>query len=195
MRRHAASGCRAPRSSTWAPRPRHWPPTWPPTQHARPEAAGCSWASAVTSRSPVHRPAADGASASPMIRLPGRLAVAMIIGDADDHRHGEAPGQTVAIEAGGLATSSVTVRRAGTGADSVSHLIDPGTGLPVDGPWRTVSVTAATCVDANIASTAAMVLGADAVGWLEANQLPARLVAHDGSVRYVAGWPQEGDDL
>lgn len=113
----------------------------------------------------------------------------------DDHRHGEAPGQTVAIEAGGLATSSVTVRRAGTGADSVSHLIDPGTGLPVDGPWRTVSVTAATCVDANIASTAAMVLGADAVGWLEANQLPARLVAHDGSVRYVAGWPQEGDDL
>ena len=113
----------------------------------------------------------------------------------DDHRHGEAPGQTVAIEVGGLATSSVTVRRADTDASSVSHLIDPGTGLPVDGPWRTVSVTAASCLDANIASTAAIVLGADAVDWLEANQLPARLVAHDGTVRHVAGWPQEGDDL
>ena len=113
----------------------------------------------------------------------------------DDHRHGEAPGQTVAIEAGGLATSSVTVRRAGTGAESVSHLIDPGTGLPVDGPWRTVSVTAVSCLEANIASTAAIVLGADAVGWLEANNVPARLVAHDGTVLHVAGWPQEGDDL
>ncbi len=113
----------------------------------------------------------------------------------DDHRHSEAPGQTVAIQSGGLATSSVTVRRSGTGADAVSHLINPGTGRPVDGPWRTVSVTAASCVDANIASTAAIVLGNDALNWLEANQLPARLVTHDGTVSYLAGWPQDGDDL
>jgi len=113
----------------------------------------------------------------------------------DDHRRGDAPGQTVAIESGGLATSSVTVRRSGTGADSVSHLIDPGTGRPVGGPWRTVSVTASSCLDANIASTAAIVLGASALDWLEANQLPARLVAHDGTVSHVAGWPQDGDDL
>lgn len=113
----------------------------------------------------------------------------------DDHRHGDAPGQTVAIEGGGLATSSVTVRRIGTGAESLSHLINPGTGHPVDGPWRTVSVTATSCVDANIGSTAAIVLGADAEDWLEVNGLPARLVAHDGTVRHVAGWPEEGDDL
>lgn len=135
-----------------------------------------------------------------LVGLCGDIAVA---GDAptggwgirvtDDHRRGDAPGQTVAIASGGLATSSVTVRR--SGADAVSHLIDPGTGLPVDGPWRTVSVTAASCMDANIASTAAIVLGSHALDWLEANQLPARLVAHDGSVSYVAGWPQDGDDL
>ncbi|MGH2835902.1 MAG: FAD:protein FMN transferase [Solirubrobacteraceae bacterium] len=113
----------------------------------------------------------------------------------DDHRHGEAPGQTVAIQAGGLATSSVTVRRSSDGPDAVYHLINPGTGRPIDGPWRTASVTAGSCADANTASTAAIVLGDQAPGWLEQNGLPARLVAHDGSVRHVAGWPAEGDDL
>ncbi|MDE3134666.1 MAG: FAD:protein FMN transferase [Acidobacteriota bacterium] len=113
----------------------------------------------------------------------------------DDHRHGEAPGQTVAIETGGLATSSVTVRRSSDGPDAVHHLVDPVTGWPVDGPWRTVSVTAASCLDANTASTAAIVLGQDAPAWLEASALPARLVAHDGTVRHVAGWPADGDEL
>jgi len=48
---------------------------------------------------------------------------------------------------------------------------------------------------ANTASTAAIVLGAGAIEWLQARALPARLVAHDGSVRHVAGWPAEGEDL
>jgi thiamine biosynthesis lipoprotein len=113
----------------------------------------------------------------------------------DDHRDGDAPGQTVAIQAGGLATSSVTVRRTGDGPDAVHHLMNPGTGRPVDGPWRTVSVTAASCADANTASTAAIVLGDDAPAWLEEHSLPARLVGHDGATHYVAGWPAEGDDL
>jgi thiamine biosynthesis lipoprotein len=113
----------------------------------------------------------------------------------DDHRRGDAPGQTVAIERGGLATSSVTVRRSGVAGDAVHHLIDPGTGRPAAGPWRTASVTAGTCVDANTASTAAIILGADAPDWLEANQLAARLVTHEGGVCHVGGWPPEGDDL
>lgn len=113
----------------------------------------------------------------------------------DDHRDGDAPGQTVAIVSGGLATSSVTVRRSADGPDAVHHLIEPATGRPVDGPWRTVSVTAASCADANTASTAAIVLGEYAPDWLEQNRLPARLVAHDGAVSYAAGWPAEGDDL
>jgi thiamine biosynthesis lipoprotein len=54
-----------------------------------------------------------------------------------------------------------------------------------------VSVAAASCLDANIASTAAILLGADAPGWLEARGLPARLVAIDGSEHFTGAWPRE----
>jgi thiamine biosynthesis lipoprotein len=113
----------------------------------------------------------------------------------DDHRRVEGQGQTVAIQSGGIATSSTTVRRAGPEPDAASHLIDPGTGAPVSGPWRTVTVHADTCVAANTASTAAMVLGERAVGWLQAHDLTARLVTNDGRVVRVGGWPADGDDL
>lgn len=113
----------------------------------------------------------------------------------DDHRDAVGAGQTVVVLSGGLATSSVTVRRTGSGADAIHHLISPASGRPVNGPWRTASVTAGTCLDANIASTAAIVLGNDAPKWLETHRMPARLVGHDGTVLRVLGWPQEGDDL
>lgn len=108
----------------------------------------------------------------------------------DDHRSGpDAPGQTVSIVSGGLATSSTAVRRWRRGAATAHHIIDPCTGAPVQGPWRTVSVAAADCTDANIASTAALVRGARAPGWLRQIGLPARLVAHDGEVLTVGDWP------
>jgi thiamine biosynthesis lipoprotein len=69
------------------------------------------------------------------------------------------------------------------------HIVDPTTGRPADGPWRTASVMAATCVDANTAATAAIVLGERAIPWLEQIGVPARLVASDGSVAYVGSWP------
>jgi thiamine biosynthesis lipoprotein len=110
----------------------------------------------------------------------------------DDHRaHLEAPGQWITITGGGLATSSITTRRWG----SAHHLIDPATGLPVEAVWQTVSVAASSCLDANIASTAAIVLADRAAGWLEGLRLPSRLVGVDGAVVHVAGWPDEGDDL
>jgi len=52
-------------------------------------------------------------------------------------------------------------------------------------------VAAASCVDANAASTAAVIRGERAPGWLAALHLPARLVGHDGMVRTVADWPAE----
>ena len=58
-------------------------------------------------------------------------------------------------------------------------------------PWRTVTVAAASCVDANTASTASIVLGERAPAWLAARGLSARLVRYDGSAIYVAGWPAE----
>jgi thiamine biosynthesis lipoprotein len=114
----------------------------------------------------------------------------------DDHRSGlDAPGQTITIASGGLATSSVTVRRWRTDGALRHHLLDPASGRPADGPWRTVSVAAASCLDANIAATAAVVRGERAEAWLVGAGLPSRLVSGDGHTRHVAGWPQAGDDL
>ena len=62
------------------------------------------------------------------------------------------------------------------------HIVDPRTGDVAAPCWRTASVVAATCVDANIASTAAIVMGRAAPGWLAECGLPARLVAEDGTV-------------
>jgi len=50
-------------------------------------------------------------------------------------------------------------------------------------------VAAATCVDANVAATAAIVRGEASPAWLASLGLPARLVRPDGSVVRVAGWP------
>ena len=70
------------------------------------------------------------------------------------------------------------------------HIVDPRTGQPADGPWRTVSVAAATCADANAAATAAIVAGTGALDWLAKAGLPARLVSRDGRVtRQAAGQP------
>ncbi len=97
--------------------------------------------------------------------------------------------ETISIRSGGIATSSTTVRQWTRGGVVLHHIIDPATSLPSDGPWRTVTVIAASCVDANIASTAAIVMGEAAVGWLESNHLPARLVDREGSIHRVSGWP------
>jgi thiamine biosynthesis lipoprotein len=109
----------------------------------------------------------------------------------DDHRSDpSAPGQTVRVHAGGLATSSTAVRRWKQAGRSMHHIIDPRTSIPVRDTWRTVSVAAADCTQANIASTAAIVRGARATQWLEQLGLPARLAGWDGRVRSIAGWPQ-----
>ncbi|HEX6788193.1 MAG TPA: FAD:protein FMN transferase [Gaiellaceae bacterium] len=108
----------------------------------------------------------------------------------DDHRRGT-QGQVVAIRGGGLATSSTSVRRWRYGGRELHHIVDPSTGAPAHEHWHTVSVAAATCLDANTASTAAVLRGPDAPAWLEARGLPSRLVASDGAVVQVAGWPAE----
>jgi len=109
---------------------------------------------------------------------------------ADDHSEPlDGAGPVVAISGGGLATSSTSVRRWKRGQTTMHHLVDPSTSLPVADYWRTASVAAASCVDANTASTAAIVMGAQAVPWLEQRLLPSRLVRSDGTVSVVAGWP------
>ena len=114
----------------------------------------------------------------------------------DDHAAPtDAPGQTVTICSGGLATSGVAVRRWDRGGRRLHHLVDPASGLPADTCWRTASVAAGSCVDANIASTGAMIMGGPAVAWLAGRHLPSRLVGRDGRVVHVGGWPGEEEDL
>jgi len=93
------------------------------------------------------------------------------------------------IRDGAMATSSTTVRRWQRNGQLLHHLIDPRTGRPCGGPWRTATVVAADCATANMAATCAIVLGGAAPAWLTDRGLPARLVATDGSIEYINGWP------
>jgi thiamine biosynthesis lipoprotein ApbE len=105
----------------------------------------------------------------------------------------DGPSALVTIYSGGLATSSTAARRWKRGGQWMHHILDPRTGAPVNSPWRTVSVAAASCVDANIASTACIIRGESAPRWLESLGLPARFVFNDGRVRTVADWPEEAE--
>ena len=69
------------------------------------------------------------------------------------------------------------------------HVLDPRTGLPVEEVWRTATVAAGSCLDANVASTAALVLGSGARPWLEQRGVHARLVARTGAVVATRDWP------
>ena len=139
----------------------------------------------------------DG-SAGVLVSLGGDIAVLgrapaggwRILVAEDSETPTDAPGEVIAIETGAIATSSTTVRRWKRGGRTLHHLVDPRTGGPVESPWRTASVVASICVDANAAATAAIILGERAVAWLDARQLPARLVADDGAILRLNGWPE-----
>ena len=119
-----------------------------------------------------------------------RIRVQDVSGRPEDPPTG--PSAVVAITSGGLATSSTAARRWRRGGDVLHHILDPRTGLPAEPVWRTVSVAAASCADANTASTAAIIRGREAPGWLAGLGLPARLVDEAGTVHTVGGWPAEG---
>lgn len=119
-----------------------------------------------------------------------RIRVQDISGSPEDPPAG--PSAVVAIRTGGLATSSTAARRWRRGGDVLHHILDPRTSLPAPPVWRTVSVAAASCADANTASTAAVIRGREAPGWLAGLGLPARLVDEAGAVHTVGGWPSEG---
>jgi len=138
--------------------------------------------------------AATGASV--LVSLGGDVAVAGRPPDegwpvlvTDDSRSRSGVGQTVAIRDGGLATSSTTVRRWRAGSVDLHHIVHPATGAPVSDVWRTVTVAAGSCVDANVAATAAIVRGDGAPMWLESLGLAARLIRADGEVVRAGDWP------
>ena len=120
-----------------------------------------------------------------------RIRVQDITGRPEDPPEG--PAAVVAIQAGGLATSSTTARRWRRGGDVLHHILDPRTGLPAPVHWRTVSVAAASCVDANTASTAAIIRGPQALDWLSNLGLPAWSMRRVASGRSADGPPRATD--
>jgi thiamine biosynthesis lipoprotein len=97
-------------------------------------------------------------------------------------------GGSIALHGGGLATSSVAKRRWLADGVPQNHLIDPRTGTPVDGPWRDVTVAARSCLVADVAAKAALLLGAGGPAWLDARGLAGRFVSHDGDITLNDSW-------
>ena len=134
----------------------------------------------------------DIAVAGPAPQDGWRIRVQDVTGSPADPPGG--PYALIAIRDGGLATSSTAARRWQRGGDVLHHILDPRTGLPAEPVWRTVSVAAGSCADANAASTAAVIRGRRALGWLAQLGLSARLVDATGVVFTVAGWPDEANE-
>jgi thiamine biosynthesis lipoprotein len=110
-----------------------------------------------------------------------RIRVDAGVGDTHD----------IQLPSGAAIATSSTIRRTWTqaGADR-HHLIDPRTCAPAVTPWAAVTVAADTCVRANIATTASIILGRAGLDWLHDHGHPARLVAAAGNVVTIAGWPE-----
>ena len=140
-----------------------------------PRAAGCWSASAATSPPRARRPRTGGGSGSPTITAPAL----------------DAPGQwiTIALRRPGHLEHHRAPLALAAARPSTTCSTRPAGARP-HGGWRTVSVAAATCLDANIASTAAIVRG-ERRRWRGCGELglPSRLVDDDGRVAHIAGWP------
>lgn len=83
--------------------------------------------------------------------------------------------QVVALTGQALTTSSTQLRTWATAHGQAHHIIDPRTGAVAPVVWAHVSCVGATALEANTASTAALVLGEDAPAWLTRHGLSARL--------------------
>lgn len=139
---------------------------------------------------------ATGLGTAALVSLGGDIAT------AGEPRHGgwevlvqdtpEDPAQRVRLEGGwAIATSSTQKRRWMVDGRSVHHILDPRSGLPAPAVWRTTTVVARTCLEANALSTAAVVRGRKAIGWLARQGAPARLVDGHGRIYITDGWPHD----
>lgn len=109
---------------------------------------------------------------------------------------GPAPETVVLTSGQGVATSSTRLRTwPGADGNTRHHIVDPRTGATASAHWAQVTCVAATALEANAASTAAVVLGAAAPDWLTARGIPARLERLDGSVVHTPGWPEPGQGV
>jgi thiamine biosynthesis lipoprotein len=137
---------------------------------------------------------ADALDTGVLVSLGGDIATAgpapetgwqILVQDSDDD-----PSCVVTMPAGkAIATSSTRSRQWRRGDRMLHHILDPRTCQPAPRTWRCVTVVADHCTDANTLTTAALVRGDGALKMLREHEVPARLVAADGTVRTLGGWP------
>jgi FAD:protein FMN transferase len=142
------------------------------------------------------RRAADIIGVGVLVELGGDIATAgpapeggwqILVADSDDD-----PACQVTLQPGWALATSSTVRRAWRrGGVRLHHIVDPRTAAPAAPVWRSASVAAPTCVEANTASTAAVVLGHEASRWLGERGFTARMVDQRHRVVRVGDWPRE----
>lgn len=102
------------------------------------------------------------------------------------------PAQQVSLGAGfAVATSSTQKRRWEHAGAQVHHILDPRFGLPAEAVWRSVTVAASTCLEANAFSTAGVVRGFRAVDWFRRRGIAGRFVDQYGRTIVTGAWPGE----
>lgn len=122
----------------------------------------------------------------------GDLAV---LGDADPETgwpvHIELPagGRVLRVHDGALATSGTSRRHWRIGDRSVHHIIDPRTGSPAESGLWSATVSAPTCEAAEVAATAAFLLGpVEGARWLDDRGIDGLLVQPDGTQIEAGPW-------
>ena len=142
------------------------------------------------------RRAAEMVGVGVLVELGGDVATAgagpdggwqVLVRDTDDD-----PAAQVTLQPGWALATSSTVRRSWRrGGVRLHHIVDPRTAAPAAPVWRSATVAAPTCTEANTASTAAVILGHDAGRWLSERGCTARLVDQRHRVVRVGDWPRE----
>ena len=108
---------------------------------------------------------------------------------------GRAAPQVVLLQRGALATSGIARRHWQQGQQGRHHLLDPRTGLPAQSDLWAVTVVAARCVQAEVAATAAFVLGPEeGACFLQERGLAGWLARQDGPGQAVGAWPTPVED-
>jgi len=95
---------------------------------------------------------------------------------------------TVCSTGQAFATSSTKVRTWIHQGSARHHIIDPRSGSPARAWWAQVSCAAPDAVQANAASTAAVILGAAAPRWLRDRGVAACLIGSGGRITTTPGW-------
>jgi len=99
-----------------------------------------------------------------------------VVGVDDPERTGEAARYRIELSRGGLATSGDARRFVIHRGRRLGHILDPRTGWPVAGAPRSVTVLAATCLEAGTLATLACLQGAAAREFLEEQGVVYRIL-------------------